>query len=46
MEYLYFFILAVVCYFIGNITWARVVAKAKHDDITKQHTKTTGKNAQ
>ena len=35
MEYLYFFILAVVCYFIGNITWARVVAKAKHDDITK-----------
>lgn len=35
MEYLYFFILAIVCYFIGNITWARVVAKSKHDDITK-----------
>ena len=24
-----------MCYFIGNITWARVVAKTKHDDITK-----------
>ena len=35
MKYLYFSILAIVCYFIGNITWARVVAKAKHDDITK-----------
>ena len=35
MKYLYFSILAIVCYFIGNITWARVVAKVKHDDITK-----------
>lgn len=35
MKYLYYIILAVVCYFIGNITWARVVAKTKHDDITK-----------
>lgn len=35
MKYLYFSILAIICYFIGNITWARVVAKAKHDDITK-----------
>lgn len=35
MKYLYFSILAIVCYFIGNITWARVVAKTKHDDITK-----------
>lgn len=35
MKYLYYIVLAVVCYFIGNITWARVVAKTKHDDITK-----------
>ena len=35
MKYLYYIILAVMCYFIGNITWARVVAKTKHDDITK-----------
>ncbi len=35
MKYLYYIILAVVCYFIGNITWARVVAKTRHDDITK-----------
>lgn len=35
MKYLYYIILAVVCYFVGNITWARVVAKTKHDDITK-----------
>lgn len=35
MKYLYYIILAVVCYFIGNITWARVIAKTKHDDITK-----------
>lgn len=35
MKYLYYIILAIVCYFVGNITWARVVAKTKHDDITK-----------
>lgn len=35
MKYLYFSILAIVCYFVGNITTARVVAKANHDDITK-----------
>ncbi len=35
MEYLYYVILAVACYFLGNVTWARAVAKAKHDDITK-----------
>ncbi len=35
MKYLYYSILAIVCYFVGNITWARAVAKSKHDDITK-----------
>ncbi len=35
MVYLYYVILALVSYFVGNITWARVVAKANHDDITK-----------
>ena len=35
MKYLYYAILAIVCYFLGNITWARAVAKTKHDDITK-----------
>ena len=35
MIYLYYSLLAVVCYFIGNVNFARVVAKAKHDDITK-----------
>ena len=35
MVYLYYAILAIVSYFIGNISFARVVAKTKHDDITK-----------
>lgn len=35
MIYLYYCILAVVSYFIGNINWARVVSKVEKDDITK-----------
>ncbi len=35
MNYLYYVILAVVSYFVGNFSSARVVAKFKHDDITK-----------
>lgn len=34
MNYLYYAILAIVSYFIGNFSSARVIAKAKHDDIT------------
>lgn len=35
MTYLYYSILAVVSYFIGNITFARIIAKFHKDDITK-----------
>lgn len=35
MIYFYYAILAVVSYFIGNVTWARVIAKTNHGDITK-----------
>ena len=35
MIYFYYILLAVVSYFIGNVNFARVVAKFKHDDITK-----------
>ncbi len=35
MNYLYYIILAIISYFIGNFSSARVIAKAKHDDITK-----------
>ncbi|MGN0787478.1 MAG: glycerol-3-phosphate 1-O-acyltransferase PlsY [Candidatus Onthoplasma sp.] len=36
MKILYYVLLAVVSYFIGNITFARVVSKAQHGDVTKQ----------
>ena len=35
MIYLYYILLAVASYFIGNVNFARVVAKFKKDDITK-----------
>ena len=35
MNYLYYIILGVISYFVGNFSSARVVAKFKHDDITK-----------
>ncbi len=35
MEYLYYVLLAIASYFLGNITWGRLVAKAHNDDITK-----------
>lgn len=35
MIYFYYILLAVISYFIGNINFARVVAKLKRDDITK-----------
>jgi len=35
MIYFYYILLAVISYFIGNINFARVVAKFKSDDITK-----------
>ena len=35
MIYLYYALLAVVSYLIGNVNFARVVAKSKKDDITK-----------
>lgn len=35
MIYFYYAILAVVSYFIGNVTWARVIAKLNNGDITK-----------
>lgn len=35
MIYFYYSLLAVISYFIGNINFARVVAKFKKDDITK-----------
>ncbi len=31
----YFVIIAVVCYFIGCINWAKIISKIKHNDITK-----------
>ena len=35
MTYLYYIILGVLSYALGNITWARVVSRAKHGDITQ-----------
>lgn len=35
MIYLYYILLGVCSYFIGNITWARVISKLNHGDITK-----------
>ena len=35
MIYFYYIILAIVSYFIGNLTWGRTVGKAHNDDITK-----------
>ncbi|MBE7076867.1 MAG: glycerol-3-phosphate 1-O-acyltransferase PlsY [Clostridiales bacterium] len=35
MNYFYYIVLAIVSYFIGNITWARIIAKANSGDITK-----------
>lgn len=35
MSYLYYLILGVVSYLIGNFSSARLIAKFKHDDITK-----------
>lgn len=35
MNYLYYVILGITSYFIGNFSSARVIAKLKHDDITK-----------
>ena len=35
MHYLYYSILALVSYFIGNFSSARTIAKFKHDDISK-----------
>ena len=35
MNYLYYIILGVISYFIGNFSSARFIAKLKHDDITK-----------
>jgi len=35
MSYLYYFILALIAYMFGNFSSARLVAKFKHDDITK-----------
>lgn len=35
MNYLYYIILAIVAYFVANFSSARMIAKFKHDDITK-----------
>ena len=35
MNYLYYVVLGIISYFIGNFSSARVVAKFKNDDITK-----------
>lgn len=35
MKYFYYILLGVVCYFIGNLSSARLIARCKHDDITK-----------
>jgi len=34
MQYLYYTLLAIISYFIGNLSSARIVAKCKNDDIT------------
>lgn len=35
MQYFYYVLLGLISYFIGNISSARLIAKFKHDDITK-----------
>lgn len=35
MNYLYYILLGIVSYFIGNINWARVISRIKHGDVTK-----------
>ncbi|MBR6778849.1 MAG: glycerol-3-phosphate 1-O-acyltransferase PlsY [Clostridia bacterium] len=35
MTYFYYVLLAVISYFIGNITFARVISKINHGDVTK-----------
>lgn len=35
MSYLYYVILAIFSYFIGNVNFARVISKAEHGDVTK-----------
>ena len=35
MNYLYYFVLAIISYFVGNFSSARTIAQTKHDDITK-----------
>lgn len=35
MSYLYYVLLGIASYLIGNVSTARIVAKCKHDDITK-----------
>ncbi len=35
MQYLYYVILGIVSYFIGNINFARIISKAEHGDVTK-----------
>ena len=34
MVYFYYVLLAIISYFIGNVNFARVIAKFKKDDIT------------
>lgn len=36
MVYLEYILLILFSYFIGNISWSRIISKAKHVDITKQ----------
>lgn len=35
MSYLYYIILAVACYFVGNVNFARVISKIMKGDVTK-----------
>lgn len=35
MIYVEYVLLMLFGYFVGNISWARIISKAKHDDITK-----------
>ena len=35
MSYLYYVIIAIVSYFVGNVTFARVISKINHGDVTK-----------
>lgn len=35
MNYLYYIILAVACYFVGNVNFARVISKILKGDVTK-----------